>query len=381
MLLTLIRAVFLIVVAGFGVRAVRIVSTHELANPAVLFIAVMLLAVVLLIVDVFTPRKRIAVISALYFGVIVGLFLTNLINEALRPTLENMLDSRVHVIISGFLMIFICYICISTLLQTKDDFRFIIPYMEFSKEVKGSRPLVLDTSVVIDGRVADVAETRVIDQPLVVPRFVLQELQSIADSSDKLRRNRGRRGLDILNRLQKSQGIEVRIHDGEIPELAGVREVDQRLVILAKHLGGKVVTNDYNLNKIAKLQGVEVINLNDLANAMKPIVLPGEPLSVKLLKRGEEPGQGVGYLDDGTMVVAEQGAYHLGEMVRLTVTSVLQTSAGRMIFGKLDSAGPGPGNRPVANAASPSHPDEHQRPGPGRSHHAPSHGGPPRPGE
>ncbi len=381
MLLTLIRAVFLIVVAGFGVRAVRIVSTHELANPAVLFIGVMLLAVVLLIVDVFTPRKRIAVISALYFGVIVGLFLTNLINEALRPTLENMLDSRVHVIISGFLMIFICYICISTLLQTKDDFRFIIPYMEFSKEVKGSRPLVLDTSVVIDGRVADVAETRVIDQPLVVPRFVLQELQSIADSSDKLRRNRGRRGLDILNRLQKSQGIEVRIHDGEIPELAGIREVDQRLVILAKHLGGKVVTNDYNLNKIAKLQGVEVINLNDLANAMKPIVLPGEPLTVKLLKRGEELGQGVGYLDDGTMVVAEQGAYHLGEMVRLTVTSVLQTSAGRMIFGKIDSAGPGPGNRQVANVASPSHPDDQQRPGPGRSHHAPSHGGPPRPGE
>ncbi len=210
-------------------------------------------------------------------------------------------------------MIFICYVCISTLLQTKDDFRFIIPYMEFSKEIKGARPLVLDTSVVIDGRIADVAETRVIDQPMVVPRFVLQELQSIADSSDKLRRNRGRRGLDILNRLQKSPGIEVRIHDAEIPELAGIREVDQRLVVLAKHLGGKVVTNDYNLNKIARLQGVEVINLNDLANAMKPIVLPGENLTVKMLKRGEEQGQGVGYLDDGTMVVAEQGAYHLGE--------------------------------------------------------------------
>ena len=152
---------------------------------------------------------------------------------------------------------------------------------------------------------------------MVVPRFVLQELQSIADSSDKLRRNRGRRGLDILNRLQKSPGIEVRIHDAEIPELAGIREVDQRLVVLAKHLGGKVVTNDYNLNKIARLQGVEVINLNDLANAMKPIVLPGEGLTVKLIKRGEEQGQGVGYLDDGTMVVAEQGAYHLGETVRL----------------------------------------------------------------
>ena len=187
------------------------------------------------------------------------------------------------------------------------------------------------------------AEARVLDQPLVVPRFVLQELQGIADSSDKLRRNRGRRGLDILNRLQKSPGIEVKIHDGEIPELAGIREVDQKLVILAKHLGGKVVTNDYNLNKIAKLQGVDVINLNDLANALKPIVLPGEGLTVKLIKRGEEPGQGVGYLDDGTMVVTEHGVHHLGEMVRLTVTSVLQTSAGRMIFGRLDPPPPGPG--------------------------------------
>ena len=227
--------------------------------------------------------------------------------------------------------------------------------MEFSKEVKGARPLVLDTSVIIDGRIADVAETRVIDQPLVVPRFVLQELQGIADSSDKLRRNRGRRGLDILNRLQKSPGIEVKIHDAEIPELAGIREVDQKLVVLAKHLGGKVVTNDYNLNKIARLQGVDVINLNDLANALKPIVLPGETLTVKLIKRGEEPGQGVGYLDDGTMVVTEQGVHHLGEMVRLTVTSVLQTSAGRMIFGRLDpppGAGPAParareGERPA----------------------------------
>ena len=244
-------------------------------------------------------------------------------------------------------MIFICYLCVSTLLQTKDDFRFIIPYMEFSKEVKGARPLVLDTSVVIDGRIADVAETQVIDQPLVVPRFVLQELQGIADSSDKLRRNRGRRGLDILNRLQKSPGIEVKIHDAEIPELAGIREVDQRLVVLAKHLGGKVVTNDYNLNKIARLQGVDVINLNDLANAMKPIVLPGEGLTVKLLKRGEEPGQGVGYLDDGTMVVTEQGAYHLGETVRLTVTSVLQTSAGPDDL-RPDRRTPGAGDAPGA---------------------------------
>jgi uncharacterized protein YacL len=379
MLIMLIRAVFVFVVAGLGVRTARIVGENNLANPYVVFVIIMLAAVCVVVVDLLTPRKRIQTISAVYFGVIVGIFLSNLISEALKPTMDLYLDRRVHMMISGFLMIFICYLCISTLLQTKDDFRFIIPYMEFSKEVKGARPLVLDTSVVIDGRIADVAETRVLDQPMVVPRFVLQELQSIADSSDKLRRNRGRRGLDILNRLQKSPGIEVRIHDAEIPELAGIREVDQRLVILAKHLGGKVVTNDYNLNKIARLQGVEVINLNDLANAMKPIVLPGENLTVKLLKRGEEPGQGVGYLDDGTMVVAEQGAYHLGETVRLTVTSVLQTSAGRMIFGRMDSA---PAGRSTAGAGASAHPEGQGTPqGPGRHQHAPSHGGAPRQGE
>lgn len=335
MLLIIIRAVFVLVVAGLGVRLAKLPGENQ--SPALLFGGVIVAAIAVLCLDIFTPRKRIQTISAIYFGLIVGLFLGYLVQIAIEPTLTLFLpDLNVQRGVTLILTVLICYACVSTLLQTKDDFRFIIPYVEFSKEVKGSRPLVLDTSVVIDGRIADVAETRVIDQPLIVPRFVLQELQGIADSSDKLRRNRGRRGLDILNKLQKSTGVEVKIHDAEIPELAGIKEVDQKLVVLAKHLGGRVVTNDYNLNKIARLQGVEVINLNDLANALKPIVLPGETLMVKILKRGEEPGQGVGYLDDGTMVVTEHGQQHLGEMVRLTVTSVLQTSAGRMIFGRID---------------------------------------------
>jgi uncharacterized protein YacL len=349
MLLIFIRAVFILVVAGLGVRLAK--GPGETHNPGLLFAGVITAAIIVLFLDIFTPRKRIQTISALYFGLIVGLFLGYLVQIAIEPTLTLFLpDPAAQRGLTGILTVLICYACVSTLLQTKDDFRFIIPYMEFSKEVKGTRPLVLDTSVVIDGRIADVAETRVIDQPLIVPRFVLQELQGIADSSDKLRRNRGRRGLDILNKLQKSTGVEVKIHDAEIPELAGIREVDQKLVVLAKHLGGRVVTNDYNLNKIARLQGVEVINLNDLANALKPIVLPGESLMVKILKRGEEPGQGIGYLDDGTMVVTEHGQQHLGETVRLTVTSVLQTSAGRMIFGRIDhpsapvSRGPSPAN-------------------------------------
>ena len=367
MLLIIIRAIFMLVVAGLAAQTAKVVGANQLINnPWLVFVGIMVAAAALVVGDILTPRKKIQTISGVYFGVLVGVFLSYLVREALQPTLDLFLHAKVHVWFSSFLTLFVCYICISVLLQTKDDFRFIIPYMEFSKEIKGAKPLVLDTSVVIDGRIADVAETRVLDQPMVVPRFVLQELQSIADSSDKLRRNRGRRGLDILNRLQKSPGVEVRIHDAEIPELAGIREVDQRLVVLAKHLGGKVVTNDYNLNKIARLQGVEVINLNDLANAMKPIVLPGEFLTVKLLKRGEEPGQGVGYLDDGTMVVAEQGAYHLGETVRLTVTSVLQTSAGRMIFGRMDQAPPSKANVGTGPAA---HHQDNPSPTQSRQHH------------
>ena len=169
-----------------------------------------------------------------------------------------------------------CYICISTLLQTKDEFRFIIPYVEFSKQIKGARPLVLDTSVIIDGRIADICDTRFIDTKMIVPRFVLQELQSVADSSDKLKRNRGRRGLDMLKRMQSNPKVELQIHEGNLTELRDVQKVDERLVVLAKALGARVVTNDFNLNKIAQLQGVEVINLNELANALKSVALPGE---------------------------------------------------------------------------------------------------------
>jgi uncharacterized protein YacL len=227
----------------------------------------------------------------------------------------------------------LCYLCISILVQTKDDFRFIIPYVEFAKEVKGLRPYILDTSVVIDGRIADLVETNVLDNQLIMPRFILSELQAIADSSDKLRRARGRRGLDILNRLRNNPHVDLKIYDRELPEMDG-QPVDMKLVLLAKHLEGKIVTGDYNLNKVAKLHNVPVINLNDIANALKPVFLPGETVSVRIVKPGEEVGQGVGYLDDGTMIVVEGGREHIGREVKIHVTSVLQTSAGRMVFGR-----------------------------------------------
>jgi uncharacterized protein YacL len=222
---------------------------------------------------------------------------------------------------------------VSFILQTKDDIRFVIPYVEFAKERKGIHPMILDTSVIIDGRIADIVETRVIDNQLIMPQFVIAELQAIADSNDKLKRNRGRRGLDILNRLRSDPKVDLMIYDRDLPEFAG-QPVDQRLVLLAKHLEGKVVTNDYNLNKVAKLHNVGVINLNDIANSLKPVFLPGEEIDVRIVKAGEESGQGVGYLEDGTMVVIEGGRDHISQQVQAVVTSVLQTSAGRMVFGR-----------------------------------------------
>lgn len=247
------------------------------------------------------------------------------------------------------------YLCVSFVMQTKDDFRFIIPYVEFARQSRGTRPLLLDTSVIIDGRIADIADTRILTAPMVVPKFVLEELQNVADSADKLKRNRGRRGLDILNRLQGNVKIQIRIAEARVPAVEQATEVDQKLVALAQHMDGGIVTNDYNLNKVAQLRGVEVININDLANALKPVFLPGELLTVKIIKPGEESGQGIGYLDDGTMIVAEQARDHVGQDVSIMVTSVLQTSAGRMIFGKMEGpAGPRPAGpaRPIRRGPS-----------------------------
>ncbi len=194
-----------------------------------------------------------------------------------------------------------------------------------------SRSILMDTSVIIDGRIADIARTGFVQGTMLVPAFVLIELQHIADSADPLRRRRGRRGLDILNRLQKDNTIPLRITDLDVE---GVREVDDKLVILAKQLKSPILTNDYNLNRVAELQGVMVLNINELANAVKAVYLPGETMDVQVIQEGKEVGQGVGYLDDGTMVVVEDGRENIDSTIPVTVTKVLQTAAGRMIFAK-----------------------------------------------
>ena len=345
MLLWILRGLFGIIVLGMATSALVSLDRegHSIDGIA-LFAGILGLGIFAVAIDVFVRNKQITTVSAVYFGMLMGLLLGTLFFTALEPFIRDSVSDhvRAHMHLIRLLTVLVCcYVSVSTLIQTKDEFRFIIPYVEFSKQIKGSRPLVLDTSVIIDGRIADICDTRIIDNKLIVPRFVLQELQGIADSSDKLKRNRGRRGLDILKRIQTNDKIDLEMHDGNIPELRDVTKVDERLVILAKQIGGRVVTNDFNLNKIAQLQGVEVINLNDLANAMKSVALPGEMLVVRLVKAGDQMGQGVGYLEDGTMVVVEQGRAHIGQEVHLAVTSVLQTAAGRMIFGRIESRPPG----------------------------------------
>ena len=376
MIIHIVRAVYLLMVLAYTVSYAQQYQIYKQGvTYATLYILIPAVAAfALVMVDMFWRRKRLQALSGLFFGVLAGLIIAYVLaqivdltgtvfgeipTQAAKPPLIELPIASVGegaaaqagqipappkisilALVKVLLGASAVFICVSFVLQTKDDFRFVVPYVEFSRQTKGRRPLLLDTSVVIDGRIADIADTRILDAELIVPRFVLGELQSIADSDDKLKRNRGRRGLDVLNRLQSSNEVSIRMLNAQAPSTDEGTPVDAKLIALAEHLGARVVTNDYNLGKIAQLRGIETVNINDLANALKPIVLPGESLRVKIIKQGEEPGQGIGYLEDGTMVVVEQGRDHMGKEIAITVTSVLQTSAGRMIFGKAESQKP-----------------------------------------
>ena len=260
-------------------------------------------------------------------GLITGLLIASLLGGALGriPVVGAFLPTAVSVLLG--------YLGWRVAVRHRDDILSLGPLSRLAGRASpgsGAAAKVLDTSAIIDGRIADIYAAGFVEGPLILPQFVLDELRHIADSSDPLRRNRGRRGLDVLARLQQELGAEVQI----LTDHEGGGEVDTRLVRLAQRLGARIVTNDFNLNKVAALQGVEVLNINDLANALKPVVLPGEDMEVQIMREGKEPGQGVGYLDDGTMIVVEEGKRHIGSTIPVTVTSVLQTSAGRMIFAR-----------------------------------------------
>ena len=339
MILHIVRIFFLLVVTGISVS----LSLQAAGDKAVTFrwvattiLVPVIAAFLLVLADMFWRRKRLQVLSGLFFGALAGMVIAyglSLVVDIGVKVFE--LNNPLLVqLVKGIVGAATVFLCVSFVLQTKDDFRFIIPYVEFARQAKGARPMLLDTSAIIDGRIADIVETGVTESEIIVPRFVLNELQTVADSEDKLKRNRGKRGLDILAQLQSSKSVDVRIMDPSAATVEKYSGVDEKLLALAHQLDGRVITNDYNLNKVARLRGVKVVNVNDLANAMRAVYLPGEPLKVRIVRPGEEAGQGVGYIQDGTMVVVEQARDLVGKEIEITVTSALQTSAGRMIFGR-----------------------------------------------
>jgi uncharacterized protein YacL len=287
-----------------------------------------------------TPPTR---IFGALLGAVVGLTLARAIEAGLFWADTG--DRRVE-FLHSFLIIVLPYL--GLMLGAKNgDWLEPVRFMSLFRATGPERRYkILDTSVVIDGRIADVCEAGFIDGTLVIPQFVLKELQMVADSGDSLKRNRGRRGLDILQRIQKMAGVDVTISDVDYPD---VREVDLKLIELARTLQGKIITNDFNLNKVAQLRGVDVLNVNELANALKPVVLPGEIMKVFILKEGKEYNQGVAYLDDGTMVVVDNARKMISKTIEIVVTSVLQTTAGKMIFGRYIEATVGP--QPVQTVA------------------------------
>lgn len=346
MILTMMRALFVLLMAAVGYSFVKAdpaqLGIFEGRNWLMLGFA-LVLGVLVIAADILSGREKLRVFSGVFFGLVVGLTIAYALSFAVvlivDQLLPNSVGSRANNAIANFLNLLLgticCYLAVSFILQTKDDFRFVIPYVEFRRQMKGSRPLLLDTSALIDGRIRELAATGVIDAQLIVPRPVQVELQRIADGADRAMRTRGRRGLDILADLKRAGRPEV--VDYAPVERADL-DVDQLLIELAGELGARLMTTDVNLAKLAGLRGIETVNLNDIASAVRPSVLPGERLRVRITKPGEDSGQGVGYLDDGTMVVVEHARSKVNADVDLIVTNVRQTQMGRMVFGRLVEA-------------------------------------------
>jgi len=313
------------------------------------------LAGVFLAIDITTPRKKIATITGVIFGLVAGLIATWVVTNVIDLVVQSW-DIGQGAIVSAIkvlLGVSLSFLGITTVLQTQDEFRLVIPYVEFAKQIRGPRPLLIDTSVLIDTRLVDIAATGLVQQTIVIPRFVLEELQTLADSSDRGKRVKGRRGLDMVGRLQRMGTLDVVIDTTPVQKQA----VDQALVELAGALKAMLVTLDTGLSRVASAQSVPVLNINDMSNALRPSVIPGKTIRVEIVKAGEQEGQGVGYLEDGTMVVAEDGGAYIGQSRDLIITSSMQTAAGRLLFARVDMAepdyeGPVPGDDPGGGASA-----------------------------
>ena len=300
-------------------------------------VATIAFAAIVLVIDILTPNKRLSAVLGVYLGLVVGLFaalavslLIDLIGDSwgLKQGETALQYLTLLKLVCG---ITLCYFSISIVFTTKDNLRLVLPYVEFTRKVRGIRPLLVDTSILIDGRIEQLAMSNFIDAPLIIPQFVIDELHTLSDSQDKIKRERGRRGLTVLATLRNSAQVELTIETSETSD----ESVDRALLELSQSSGYRILTTDSNLQQVGQIEGVTILNLNQLSMAVRMHAVPGAILQIEIVRKGESPQQGVGYLADGTMVVVEDGGENIGEHVSIEVTNALQTSAGRMIFANL----------------------------------------------
>jgi len=334
MALWVLRMFFMLVCAGAGWQASRLVEFEDpvwgILGGLAMFTAVFAAEAF------FKAKESVANLMSVIFGIAVGILFGNLafyITMLILP-LDVANNPQAVTAIRIILTVPMCYLMTMVIFRTRDRFRFVIPYVEFKRQSKGARALLLDTSAIIDGRIKEVAQTGVLECPLFIPDFVLEELQALADSADRLKRARGQRGLNLVNQLQRTKDADVSVYETEQKDKV---PVDSRLIQLARELEVGLCTTDANLSRVARAQGVKVLNLNELATALRPSVARGDSLVIELVRRGEEPRQAVGFLDDGSMVVVENAEDHIGQTVAVQVTRYLQRTSGRIIFGRLAS--------------------------------------------
>jgi uncharacterized protein YacL len=336
-----VRSVFMVLLVSVTLLTVNSVrDTGEFTYLTLLGLMVSSVAVGLLVVaiDALTPNKRLAGVVGVYLGVclgLVGAVAFGALLDTIAKAWEIEQSAGIYLKLAKSVVgLVFCYLSISVVLTTKDDLRLVIPYVEFARTRRGVRPWLVDTSVLVDGRLTSLAATGFIDAPLVVPQFVVDELQRLADSGDRTRRGRGRRGLDLLARLRESPFADVSLQDFRVSGMA----VDRMLIEAARSEGMRVLTLDANLEAVARIRGVTALNLNDVAGTLRPALGPGDAVSVQLVKRGEGERQAVGYMPDGTMVVVEDGQARIGTQISAVVTNAVQTAAGRLLFARMDGA-------------------------------------------
>ncbi len=325
-----LRSVFVLFAGLIGLQLADLLFT---GSPIHGFFGGVFTALFFVAVEIGFTRRYISIISIVMFGLMCGFIVSAIfINGLFLVPWMKAQSEEIRNWIQFGITFLICYLSTVIIIQTKDDLKFVVPFIEFQREGRGGIPFVLDLSSIVDGRIADIAATPLLNSPLVVPRFLLDEIQDMADGPDPEKRVRGRRALDVLGRLRKAKNVDVRIDDSQVP---GVTEPEAKLVRLAKVINGRLLTVDAAVNRAAQIEDVPVVNMNEVAAAFRPVHLPGESLTIRVVRPGQEPEQGVGFLEDGTMVVIDGAAKRVGQSVACTITNLLQTAAGRIIFAAL----------------------------------------------